>query len=125
MIENMDQMRSIVEDAIGGKCYLEHPQGKISKTKPFAVLSLVHNAPTLTEYDHTDVMALLVYNIHIYAQSQTELLTLVGNVSDACAKYNFLRTALTPVWSHPTHGPYRILTVQAQLDKRGNATTLM
>ncbi len=123
MIENLLQMRDIVSEAIGGKCYLEYPREKITKARPFAVVSMVGNYPVLYESDYTEVMAQITYNIHIYAKSQTDVLTYVGQVSDACAKIGFTRLTTTPLWEHPTHGPYQILTVQAVLDKRGNTFT--
>lgn len=125
MIENLPQMRQTVEEALGGKCYYEYPQTKIPKTKPFAVISMVGNYPALTEHDLKDVIAQITYNIHIYARSQTSLLELVGKVSDACSSIGFTRVALSPLWEHPAHGPYQILTVQALLDKRGNTFTYM
>ncbi|WII07036.1 hypothetical protein PED39_05460 [Methanomassiliicoccales archaeon LGM-RCC1] len=123
MIENVQQMRGVVEKALKtGKCYLEYPQHKI-KEPTFAILSMVTNTPTLTEHDRTEVMNLITYNIHIYARSQTEIVDLASDVSDACAKIGFTRIGLTPAWNNPTMGPYRILTVQALLDKRGNTFT--
>ncbi|MBE6524485.1 MAG: hypothetical protein E7Z65_06410 [Thermoplasmata archaeon] len=120
MIENLQQMRELVENAIGGKCYLEHPQKKIPSERPFAVISMVGNYPTMVDDGFEEVMAQITYNIHIYAKSQTEVLADVGKAVDACAKIGFTRLNTSPLWEEPTRGPYQILTVQAILDKRGN-----
>ena len=125
MIENIEQFRQLVEDTIGGKCYLEYPQDRITKDRPFAVISMVGNTPLQNDYDHSEVMAVIAYNIHLYAKKQTELMDYVSKVSDAFAKFNFTRVALTSQWNHPTHGPYRILTVQGIIDRRGNTFTYM
>lgn len=118
MIHNTDQMLDIISTAIGGRAYLEFPQ-KAQKGKPFAVVSMV-STPVLKDRMGGDIMSRLDYTVRVYGSSYREVLDLTGRVSDETSRYGFRLLGMTPGYSDPTYGPYRILSLETILDKRGN-----
>lgn len=119
MNTNLDQVRELVEKAIGGRVYLIFPEKKVSKTKPFAVLSM--SASTyMRDREGKEVQTLLTYTVRLFADGQRELLRLSDAVSEALAPYRIRLLGMSPMYSDPTYGPMQILTFDVIMDVRRN-----
>lgn len=118
MITNLDQVVELVAKAIGGKAYISYPQKRTPKDRPMAVVSLV---PTsyMRDRDGKDIATMLTYTIRVHAKGQRELLDLTDRVVDELAPYKARLIGSTPMYSDDTYGPYRILTFDMILDRRG------
>ena len=123
MITNVDQVMELVSEAIDGKVYLGYPQQKISKSKPYAVLT-VNSVPYLKDREGRDVQSLLTYNIRLHGKGQRDLLSMADAISEKLAPYKLRCLGMTPMWSDPAYGPMSILTYELLLDRRGNTFTL-
>ena len=100
MIDNMDQIKELVAEAIGSDVYEVYPQ---KKTKvPFAIVVQTSNNALLTDRYGEDIVARMDYSVQIFAKNNTEL----------------RRMGKTPGWSDQTYGPTRILFFEMVLDKR-------
>lgn len=120
MIHNTTQVQELVSEAIGGKVYLGYPQGRIQKDTPFGVLSLISSSPVMSDRMNEDIASRVTYTLRIFSNSQRGLMSLVDSVSDLLGRYKILTLGMSPAYSDPTYGPYRILTLEVILDRRGN-----
>ena len=119
MNTNLDQVRELLEKAIGGRAYLVYPQQKVPKGKPFAVLSMSATS-YLADREGRDIQTLLTYTVRVHAQGQRELLNLSHSVVDELAPYRIRLLGMSPMYSDPTYGPMQILTFDTIMDTRGN-----
>lgn len=120
MIHNTTQVQELVSEAIDGKVYLGYPQGKIQKDTPFGVLSLVSSIPVMSDRMNEDIASRVTYTLRIFSNSQRGLMSLVDSVSDLLGRRRIITLGMSPAYSDPTYGPYRILTLEVILDRRGN-----
>lgn len=123
MIHNIQQVRSIVESAIDGPCYLEYPQQPTKGRESYAILSLVDSTPLNHDAEHGEIMAELTYNVHVFARSQTDVLDKCTAICDRLSLIDLHRVSITPGWSDPVLGPMRTLTLTGILDRRGQTYT--
>ena len=120
MIHNTTQVQELASEAIGGKIYLSFPQRKVQRDTPFGVLSLTSSAPITSDRLNGDVIARVTYTMRIFSGSQRGLTDLVDSISDLLGRYKIAILGMSPAYSDPTYGPYRILTLEVILDRRGN-----
>ena len=120
MIHNTTQVQELAPEAIGGEVYLGYPQKKIPKDTPFAVLSLNSSVPTVKDRMNEPIVARVTYSLRIYSNSQRGLMSLVGSVSDLLGRLGIDTIGMSPAYSDPTYGPFRILILEVILDRRGN-----
>ena len=120
MIHNTTQVQELVSEAIGGKVNLGYPQGRIQKDTPFGVLSLISSVPVMSDRMNEDIASRVTYTLRIFSNSQRGLMSLVDSVSDLLGRYRITTLGMSPAYSDPTYGPYRILTLEVILDRRGN-----
>lgn len=116
MIDNMDQIKELVAEAIGSDVYEVYPQ---KKTKvPFAIVVQTSNNALLTDRFGEDIVARMDYSVQIFAKNNTELRRMEEAIVRAGTPIRFRRMGKTPGWSDQTHGPTRILFFEMVLDKR-------
>ena len=120
MIHNTTQVQELVSEAIGGEVYLSFPQRKIQRDMPFGVLSLISAPPIMSDRLNEDVASRVTYTLRIFSDSQRGLMSLVDSVSDLLGRYRITTLGMSPAYSDPTYGPFRILTLEVILDRRGN-----
>lgn len=120
MITNIEQVRELVEKAVGGRAYLGYPQQTMPKGKPWAVISMSASS-YLKDRDGRDIQSLLTYSVRIFAKGQRELLSLADAVDDALSPYNLRLLGSSSMYSDPTYGPAISLTFDVIMDRRGNA----
>ena len=66
------------------------------------------------------IVAKVTYSLRIYSNSQRGLMSLIGSVSDLLGRLGIDTIGMSPAYSDPTYGPYRILILEVILDRRGN-----
>ena len=120
MIHNTTQVQELASEAIGGKIYLSFPQRKVQRDTPFGVLSLTSSAPITSDRLNGDVIARVTYTMRIFSGSQRGLTDLVDSISDLLGRYKIAILGMSPAYSDPTYGPFRILILEGILDRRGN-----
>lgn len=120
MNTNLEQVRELVSEAIGGKAYLAYPQKKIQTELPFAVVSISASS-YLQDKDGKDIMTLLTYTVRIFAEGQRDLLGLADAVAESLSRYRIRLLGSTPMYSDPTYGPMVLLTFDTILDRRSNS----
>lgn len=120
MIHNSTQVQELASEAIGGKVYLSFPQRKVQRDTPFGILSLTSSVPITSDRLNGDVIARVTYSLRIFAGSQRGLTDLVDSISDLLGRYRIAILGMSPAYSDPTYGPFRILTLEVILDRRGN-----
>lgn len=118
MIHTTSQVRGIVEEAIGARCYLEYPQKELDGV--YAILQLIDDVPVTTDRRGADITVQITYNIMIHARSGTELMELTDKVDDAMASHRYKRIGLSSMWSGKDRNRMRTITYQAYLDRWNN-----
>ena len=120
MIHNTTQVQELVSEAIGGKVYLSFPQRKVQMDVPFGILSWTSSEPIFSDRLNEDVMARVTYSLRIFSGSQRGLMDLVKSISDLLGRFRIAIRMMSPIYSDPTYGPFRILVLEDTLDRRGN-----
>lgn len=123
MIDVIDDVVGIVKGVpeLGDRVYRRWPKKKVAM--PAAFVSRAGLAPSLTDYDGSEVIASVAYTVDINATDMSTADAIASKVSDELAKYNLHRSGMTDYYDDQLQ-VYRIITTfTATVDKRGNTFT--